>query len=182
MFPGFPQADATKKCILVLSSFGSFWQTTETVHETAAEDDIIRDEGFSQLSDCVSYFSLPFFLAQQLESRNAKVIFNDVPAAVRQIAEFKRHQGFVPHQRGPQSSAEAQKEHPPAAVTAESLHCSVVHNAHWNAQRSGKIETNPSFAQMFRVSSDSSLADGRGETKRSPVKFPTAHGFVEFYD
>src|SRR5213596_3681969 len=81
-----------------------------------------------------------------------------------------------------QSGTEPQKEHPPAVVTPERLQGSIVDNTHRNAQRSRKIETNPSLAQVLRGFCDSSLAHRCGETDGSPVKFPSLCGFLEFCD
>src|SRR5438270_5500132 len=98
------------------------------------------------------------------------------------VAKLKRHQSLVPHPRGPQAGAEPQKEHASTVVTAERLQSSIVGNTHGDAQRSGKIETNPSLAQMFRLSDDSSLAHGRGETDGGAVELPSARGLLKFGD
>src|SRR5262245_19140745 len=182
MFFGFPQTDSTEECVLILTAFNSVWQATKTVHQAAAKNDVIGDEGFSQLGDCICYFSLPFFFAQQRQARNAEIIFDDVFLAIGQVAKFKRHQNFVPQQCGSQAGAESQKEHAPAAITAERLQGGIVDNPHGNTQRSGKIETNPSLAQMFRVFCDSSPPHRRGETDGSSIKVPSAHSFLESCD
>jgi hypothetical protein len=60
----------------------------------------------------------------------------------------------VPNQGGSKSCPESEKEHSATVVTAERLHGCVIDNAHWFAKRFREIESNPPFAQMFRLAKD----------------------------
>ena len=43
---GFPQTYSAEKCIFISPVLDSLWQATETVHQAAAEYDVIGDERF----------------------------------------------------------------------------------------------------------------------------------------
>src|SRR5438552_9888109 len=60
-------------------------------------------------------------------------------------------------------------------VAAERLHGCVVDHTHRQSECFGKIETNPTFAQMLRISCNPSVAHRHGKTNGCPVEFPTAH-------
>src|SRR5438874_10890011 len=103
-------------------------------------------------------------------------------AAVRQIAEFQGHQRSVPHEGGPEPGTKPEKERASAIVTAQRLHGCVVDQAHRYAERSGEIETDPSFAQMLRIFRDPPFAHRRRKTNGHPVEFPSAHALLKFCD
>src|SRR5438128_2658694 len=116
--------------------------------------------------------TLSFFFAELLQSGCAKVILNNVPVAVGQIAKLERkHVGF-PNQCRSQPGAESEKQHPPAAKTAKGLHGRVVDDADRFAQRFLEIAPCPSRTEMFRFAHDAAAPDWRWKSHRDGVEAP----------
>ena len=85
------------------------------------------------MHDGINHLAFPFLFSKKRHTWNAEVILDDFTIGIRQVAELERHQGLVPHQRGAEPSPKSQKEHAPAAVTAERLHGCIVDQAHRSA-------------------------------------------------
>src|SRR5439155_19171631 len=94
---------------------------------------------------------------------------------IRKIAELKRHQSLLPHQRRAKPRSKSQKEHAPPAVTAERLHGRIVDQAHRSTEGPVEIKSDPSFAQMLWIFCDASLAHRRRETDSRRLEFPPPH-------
>src|SRR4029077_2852920 len=111
------------------------------------------------------------------------MILNDRAVWVREVPQLESHEISLPHQRGSKPGSEPEKKHSTAAeMTAERLHSGVVNKAHRFSQCPRKIEMDPAFAQMLRVSENSSVAYRRRKTNRRKVEFPAPHGLLKFGD
>src|SRR5262245_30840919 len=106
---------------------------------------------------------------------------NDLFVTIGKIAELKRHEISVPHQRRSKSRSQPKKQHASVPdITAERLHRRIVNDADGDAQRPGKIKMHPTFAKVFRVSKNPSVTYRRRKTNRHNVESPAPHGFFKF--
>src|SRR6266581_9727915 len=104
-------------------------QLIQFLRAAAAENHIIGNKRFLQQPDGTKDFAFPLLFAELFQSRLAEVILDDVVVAIRQIAELEWEHVAFPDQGRTQSGAQSKKQHPPAAITAKSLHRGVIDNA-----------------------------------------------------
>src|ERR1051325_2166490 len=105
-------------------------QIIQSLGASAAEHYVIGDQRLVQQQDRPKDLAFPFLFAKALHSRFSKVLLDDVSVAIWQVAKLERqHIGF-PNQRRSQSSAQSEKQHSPAAKTAERLHAGVIVDPH----------------------------------------------------
>ena len=83
---------------------------------------------------------------------------------IRKITKLQWHEIVVPDQCGTETCAQPEKKHPTANMTAKRLHGGVVNDPNRLFERANKIEPDPSFAEMFRVLYDFSIAYDRWKT------------------
>jgi len=74
----FPQTQSAKEGVFVFAAFDALGQSLQSVHVSAAEHDIVRDERFLELSDGKDDLAFPPSGAEPFESRNAEKVFDDV--------------------------------------------------------------------------------------------------------
>ena len=67
-------------------------------------------------------------------------------------------------------------------IAAERLHGCIIDDAHWFAQRFLEVESDPAFAQMFRLAHDFAVAHrGRKPESKSASNFQSAtNGLIWF--
>src|SRR5262245_52336099 len=109
------------------------------------------------------------------------MVLNDLSVRTREVTQLEGHKISTPYQSGSKPCSETQKQHAPASeITADRLHGCVVNDAHRYSQRPREVKMHPFFAQVLRVSKNSSVAYRRRETDRHSVEFPAPGGLLKF--
>src|SRR5882724_9971920 len=134
-------------------------QLIQSLRAAAAENDVIGNKRFLQQHDGTKDFVFPSLFAKLFQSRLAEVILDDVVVAVRQIAELEWEHVAFPDQGRTQSGAQSTNQHPPAAITAKSLHRGTIDNADRCAHRRLTIESCPARPKMLRLAYDTAITD-----------------------
>src|SRR5205085_11115195 len=125
---GFPHADAAEITVAIVAGLESFGQAAEFVDEAAADYDVIGDEGKFQLLEAKEDLTRPLLFPKAIEADLTQHVF-DNPAFIRQVTELEGQDISFPNESGAESSAEPEKKHTAAAITAERLHGGVVNHA-----------------------------------------------------
>ena len=126
---GLPEANAAEKSVSIVSRFDSLWQSIEFLCASTSENDVIGNQRFLQHHHGTKDFAFPSFFAEFFQSRFAKLIFDNVVVAIRQITELEWEHVVFPDQGRTQSGAQSKKQHSPALITAERLHRGVIDNS-----------------------------------------------------
>src|SRR5262249_44311252 len=83
---------------------------------------------------------------------------------------------------GSQARAQAQEEHLPASVAAESLHRSIVHEPDGTTECLPEVESDPAKAQVVRFGDRMIVQDGTRVADRHYVELPSLGKFVDSID
>src|SRR5205814_4709686 len=126
---GLPEANASEKCVSVMSQLDPLRQLVQFLRASAAENDVIGNQRFLQQHDGTKHFDFPSLFAELFQSGLTEVILDDVVVAIRQIAELEWEHVAFPDQGRSKSGAQSKKQHPPTTITAECLHRGVIDDA-----------------------------------------------------
>src|SRR3989442_2350724 len=174
-----PEAEAAEERVGVVAEPAAGREPPELRRIPATNDDVVRIERRPQALRHVEHALAPARLAMTLEPPDADVVLEAVALLVRQVGEFHRLEDAVDDERGPEAGAEAEKQHPAAAVAPERLHRGVVEHLHRMAEGSPEVEAHPAAAEVPRlgdrmpVDDRSGIADG--DVVVGPVGRQTLH-------
>src|SRR5205085_4938533 len=101
---------------------------------------------------------------------------NGAFAKISSFASLAGKDRASPGQRRTKTSPKSDEEHSPAAITAERLHGGVVNDTHRFAKGFFKIESRPSFAEIFWIGQNAAVPDRGGKANRDDIVLPV----VEF--
>lgn len=107
--PTVPQAKAAEKGRRVVAQSAARWKFLKPIGLSAADDDLVGQQGRAETLDDGMHLATPLLLAQALVAAFAEQVFVIVVLAASQVAEFHRHDLPVDDQRGPQAGAQTQE-------------------------------------------------------------------------
>src|SRR5580693_2503820 len=83
-----PHPKTSQEGVIVASQSGFVRQFFQLLHISAAQDDVIRRQRRSKLSDNFDHLALPFLSAQALQAPEPKIIFVSFAVLVGQMRQF----------------------------------------------------------------------------------------------
>src|SRR3954470_440854 len=121
----FPEAKSSDKCVGIVARAAALRQFIELLYVASAQDDIVWFERSDQSSYHLRDIPSPPPFAPPLQSSLTNVVFVRV-LPIGKVTEFHRLDNSIDNQRGPQTGSQAQEQHFPALIAAQSLHGCVI--------------------------------------------------------
>lgn len=127
MAPFFlPDSPAAAKRIRIASQARPGRKTFEQFRIAPADHDVIGLQSGSEPIHNIGHTATPFFWPESLEAPKTDVILKTAALFIRQVSQLHRLGYSVYDERGPESGAQAQKEHSATFITSDGLHCGVI--------------------------------------------------------
>jgi len=137
-------------------------EATQCARVAAADDDVVDHERGRQHGDDPQHVLAPFLLAHAPQPGRTGVVLVRSAFAVRQVRELHRREHAVDDQRATEPRAEAEEQHPAAAVAAPGLHRGVVDDDRGPAERTLEVEADPTAAEVERLADRFAVEHGAG--------------------
>src|ERR1700674_4662142 len=148
MRSGTPNSESPEKRKVVVSKPRVSRQFLQFASIAAADDDVVRFQGITQLGDHISYYPTPLFGAETAPSSVAQIFLIAAAALVGQVGQLHGSDRTVDNEGGSQAGAQTQKEHASALVTTDCLHGGIIQEHGRSAERFAKVKTHPTACQI----------------------------------
>src|SRR5258706_602008 len=167
-----PKAKAAAKCIIVVAEASLSGEVLEQPGVATAQHNVVRLQCSFELSDDFVYVVAPFSFSETLQSGQSNVIFVGAAILVGQVSQLHGLKDAVDDQRRTEASPQTEKEHPPAPITAQRLHGSVVDDFDRPADGFLTIEPDPARTEVMGLADRASVNDGARVADGDCLIFP----------
>src|SRR6202042_1341902 len=114
------------------------WQLLQPRRVAAADHYVVGLKSGLQIGDHLIHGFSPFLAAEALAAALADIVLEGAALLVGHVPDLRGFHHAIDDERRAETGAEPEKQHAPAAITADRLHGRIVDEAHRLAERPGE--------------------------------------------